>query len=38
MNRWWRNTHFPRNVASTAIDDGADAGRVSDATKVRLEV
>src|SRR5450432_883748 len=35
---WWRNTHFPRNFASDAGGEDADAGRMSDATEVRFEV
>ena len=35
---WWRNTRFPRNFASAAVGASADAGRMSDATKVRVEV
>jgi hypothetical protein len=33
---WWRNTRFPRNFASAAVGASADAGRMSDATKVRV--
>jgi hypothetical protein len=35
---WWRNTRFPRNFASPAAGESADAGRTTDATKVRVEV
>ena len=35
---WWRNTRFPRHFASAAVGASADAGRMSDATKVRGEV
>jgi hypothetical protein len=35
---WWRNTGFRASSRRLRWAEGADAGRVSDATKVRVEV